>query len=124
MCTFLTKEIINGYKKETIIENYKKILITINPILPHFSSECLEMLGDAGNIKWPSYDEKFLEEDIIRLVVQINGKKRGLIELKKNIEENELIGEIQKDEKIMKYIENKKIKKKIFIKNKIINFII
>ena len=124
MCTFLTKEIINGYKKETIIENYKKILITINPILPHFSSECLEMLGDAGNIKWPSYDEKFLEEDIIPMVVQINGKKRGLIELKKDIEENELIEEIQKEKNIMKYIENKKIKKKIFIKNKIINFII
>ena len=124
MCTFLTKEITNGYKKETLSKNYKKILITINPILPHFSSECLEILGDTSNINWPSYDEKFLEEDIIPLVVQINGKKRGLIELKKNIEENELIEEIQKNAKIMKYIENKKIKKRIFVKNKIINFII
>ncbi len=124
MCTFLTKEIENGYKKDTLIENYKKILIVMNPILPHFSNECLELIGNKNKINWPSFDDKFLEEDIIPIVVQINGKKRGLINLEKSIEEEELIKKIKQDEKLFKYIKNEKIKKSIFIKDKIINFII
>ena len=124
MCSFLTKEVQNSYKKETLFENYKKILTTINPILPHFSNECLELIGHKKEVRWPSYNDKFLEEDMVPVVVQINGKKRGLINLKKNSDEKELLNIINKDEKLFKYIKNEKIKKQIFIKNKIINFII
>ena len=50
----------------------------MTPIIPHFANECLEKLN-AKKIKWPKYDEKLLKEDIINIVIQINGKKRGLI---------------------------------------------
>ena len=124
MCTFLTKEIVKGYKKETLIENYKKILITINPVLPHFSNECLTMMGHKENLNWPTYDEKFIEESIVPIVIQINGKKRGIIYAKKDLEENELFDEIKKNEKISKYTDETKIQKRIYIKNKIMNLII
>ena len=124
MCTFLTKEIVKGYKKETLIENYKKILITINPVLPHFSNECLTMMGHKENLNWPTYDEKFIEESIVPIVIQINGKKRGIIYAKKDLEENELFDEIRKNEKISKYTDETKIQKRIYVKNKIMNLII
>ena len=73
---------------------------------------------------WPIYDEKFIEDESINIVVQINGKKRGLLNLKKDTDEKELLSLIKKDEKLNKYIENKIIKKKIFVKNKIMNLII
>ena len=70
------------------------------------------------------YDKRFLENEKITIVVQINGKKRGLLNLKKDTDEKELLSLIKKDEKLSKHIENKVIKKQIFVKNKIINLII
>ena len=124
MYTFLYKEIEKKYSKVIILENYKKILITVMPVIPHFSNECLENIGFSNNLSWPIYDEKFIEDKNALIVIQVNGKKRGLITLPKNTPENELLNKIIKDEKIFKYIEGKKIKKKIFIKDKLINVIV
>ena len=124
MCSFLNKQIEKGYTKVTLIENYKKILITINPILPHFSNECLEMIGNNHSMEWPKYNEKIIQENEAIIVLQINGKKRGIINTIKDLDENEIFNEIKKDDKLSKYIDEDKIKKKIYIKNKIINLII
>ena len=124
MYSFLTKEIKKGFTKETLIKNYKKILIMINPILPHFSNECLKMINIDEHINWPTYEEKFLEEETVTIVIQINGKKKSLINAKRDLNEDELFDEIKKDEKIINYLSNNKIKRKIYVKNKIINLII
>ena len=123
MYSFFTKQINKNYKKETLVENYQKILIAIQPVIPHFSNECLELI-DVFDVKWPQYDEKMIKEDKINLVIQINGKKRNLIEVEPDKTEEELFKIIKKDEKIAKYIQNNQIKKKIYIKNKLINIII
>ena len=65
-----------------------------------------------------------LKEDTINIVIQINGKKRGLIQTKPNITEEKLFEIIKNDEKIMKYFDQKNIKKKIYIKDKLLNIII
>ena len=93
--------------------------------MPHFASECLEIIGfNNKNIEWPKFKEKFVQDEKINIVIQINGKKRGIISLKMDSEENEIIDLIKKDNKLLKYLDNKEIKKKIFVKNKIINLII
>ncbi len=124
MYSALSKEIANEYTKETLEENYKKILISILPIIPHFSNECLNLLGTKESVKWPEYDETIIEEDFINIVVQINGRKRGLIKAKKDIGENEILENIKKENNIMKYLNNLKIKKKIYIPNRLINIIV
>ena len=124
MYSFLIKELNKGFKKRTILENYKKILITINPIIPHLSTECLRIIDENNKIIWPSYDEKQLEESSNLVVVQINGKKRGLINTKANLPEEEIMQLINQDKKIAKYLVGIDIKKKIYIKNKLINIII
>ena len=120
---FEINKINNGYKKNTLVEIYEKILISIQPIIPHFSNECLEMLN-KNNFKWPEIDESIIQDDTINLVIQINGKKRGLIQTKFNSTEDELVQLLKYDIKIMKYLDNKEIKKKIYIKNKLLNIII
>ena len=124
MNSLLNKIIDKGYSKKTILENYKKILIAIMPVLPHLSNECLSSIGEQDKIEWPKFDEKKIEEDKNLVVIQINGKKRGLLEVKKNLDEETLIKLIKKDQKIMKYLLDKTIKKKIYIKNKILNVIV
>ena len=123
MYSFLSKEINNTYKKDNLILNYRKILISISPIIPHFSNECLEMIK-TKNIEWPKYDETKIKEDTVNVVVQINGKKRGLIKTEVNISEKNLMEKIYHDIKIKKYMDEKKVKRTIFVKNKIINIIV
>ena len=123
MYSFLFKQINKKYKKDTLIENYEKILITMQPVIPHFSSECLQKLNKF-NVKWPKFDETIIEEDTINLVIQINGKKRGILSIKKNTSEEEIISSIYNETKINKYLSKKEIKRKIFVKNKLINIII
>ena len=124
MYSFLSHEIKKNYTKETIIENYSKILITMMPIIPHFASECISKNNIKIEKAWPLYDEKIIIEENINFVVQINGKKRGLIETYKDINEENLIELVLKDNALKKYLEGKKIKRKIFIKSKLINFIL
>ncbi len=124
MYSFLNKEIEKGYTKKTIIENYSRILTTMLPIIPHFASECMEMNNFKFNKEWPVYDKELSKDEKINLVVQINGKKRGVLSVDRDLDENALLNIINNDKNIYKYLTNKKQKKIIFIKNKIINMII
>jgi leucyl-tRNA synthetase len=117
-------KVLNGPIDTTALsENYKKMLCLINPIIPHFVSECLEDLQVKETLNWP--ETKPLKSLIkkINFVVQINGKKRGIIVAKNNISEDDLIKIINKDESIKKYFIKLNVNKKIFIKNRLINFI-
>ncbi len=122
MYSFLNKQIEKKYTKNTLIENYKKILITMLPILPHLANECLSIIK-VRDFKWPQYDISMLNDEIINVVIQINGKKRGLIQTEPNINEEKLFEIIKNDEKIFKYFDKKNIKKKIYIKDKLLNII-
>ena len=123
MYSFLVKNIDKGYKESTIKENYGKILTIIMPVIPHFSSECLKMINMKEPV-WPDYDEKIIIEDKINFVIQINGKKRGLLQLNKDKSKDEVLEFVKKDLSLSKYLENKKINKVIFVPKKLINIII
>ena len=106
-------------------KNYINILKVLNPIIPHFSNECLDKLKQSvKNINWPEIDPKYLEEEVINIVTQINGKKRKVFSVNKSINKETLIENIKNDEQIQKYVDNKEILKTIYIENKLINFII
>ena len=106
-----------------MIENYKKILIVLSPVIPHFSNECMEMINIKENLLWPKVEEKFLLEENIKFIVQFNGKTRKILISKKDTTENLLLNKIKEDDKLNEYLNNKNIQKKIFIPNKLINII-
>jgi leucyl-tRNA synthetase len=124
MYSSLNKINLNKIGKEKLIENYKKILITMSPVIPHFTRECLELIGANKQIMWPEINKELLIEDKKNFVIQINGKTREIIEADKNINEEDLLIKINKNLKLKNYIENKTIKKKIFIPEKLINIIV
>ena len=121
---FLNQKINDPINSDSLFQNYKKILSIIMPIMPHFASECLEELKINYKIEWPIADKKFLISDEINIVIQINGKKRSIINCKKGIKEESLMKIIKEDVKLNKFFENKKNIKSIFIKDKLINLII
>ena len=121
---FLINHIKNNKNINNLPENYKKLLICFMPVIPHFVNECLTDLNLNKNIEWPEFDKSKIEDEEINLVVQINGKKRGIIKVIKNIDEEELMKMIKNDKMIEKYLNNAKIKKTIFVKNRLINILI
>ena len=105
-------------------ENYRKILICFSPVIPHLTNECLDDLGLNNNIKWPEYDEKILEKEDVKFVIQINGKKRAILNTKKEILEKDLLEIVKEDKTVNKYLKDKNIKKVIFVKNRLMNILI
>jgi leucyl-tRNA synthetase len=123
MYNFLIKEIEKPIKKKVLIENYKKILILLNPFIPHFSKECLSAI-DEHEINWPKISKEDLIEDEINFVVQINGKKRAILKIKRDMIEKEILETIKLNQEIEKFINSQEIKKSIFVPNRLINIII
>lgn len=121
---FFIKHLEKNISSKDLLENYKKILTIFFPIIPHFVSECMEDLNLNVEVDWPKIDKKFLEDNIVNYVIQVNGKKRGLINSEKNITEDELFNIVKSKNLLDKYISNKNIKKTIFVKNKLLNILI
>ena len=121
---FMNKEIDQSLNSKDLLINYKKILFLMVPLIPHFAFECLENLKETGNKDWPIANKKFLTSNNVNIVIQINGKKKSIINTIKGINEEDLIGQVKNDIKIKKIIDNKNIIKSIFIKDKLINLII
>ena len=121
---FFLEIIKNDVNGEIVLKNYKKILIIISPMIPHLSYECMEDLGIIDSVSWPSVDKSKLKDDNIDFVIQLNGKKRGNLLAKVDINKEELLDLIKRDEKFSKPLIGKKINKSFFVKNKLINILI
>ena len=93
------------------------------PFTPHLAYESLELLGCSTVNNWPKVDKNLIDEKI-KLPVQVNGRTRDIIDINKNMSQKDIDKIILKNSKAKKFITNKKIIKTIFIKNKIINYII
>ena len=120
----LNKIINNKIKKEDWIKNYKNVLITMSPVIPHFAYECLELLGEKDKFTWPSINKDILFEKNVNFVVQINGKTRGILNVNRDADEDEILKKIKENDKISKYIKDNSTQKTIFIPNKLINIIL
>tara|TARA_Y100000816_G_scaffold292526_1_gene288367 strand:- start:2223 stop:4766 length:2544 start_codon:yes stop_codon:yes gene_type:complete len=121
---FLIKEIEKNYTSNILKENYLKILILMMPVIPHVVSEALKELNFKEKLVWPVADAKYLEEKFVNIVVQINGKKKTLLKIEKNLDDTEVINKIKKDEKISNILSDKSLLKHIIVKNRLVNFIV
>ena len=95
----------------------------MSPFIPHFTSECLNGLNQK-EVHWPIVSEAELIEDEINLVVQINGKKRAILKVKRDVLEKEILDIINLNLGIEKFLRNQTIKKSIFVPNRLINIIL
>ena len=118
--SYLKKEVSNKCLKKNII-NLMKIL---TPFTPHLAHECLEQLGIEDFKDWPKIDKEIIASKKIKIAIQINGKTREIIEVKENLSEKELVKESKNNDKIMKNLTNKEILKVIYVKNKILNYLL
>ena len=113
---------------KTAIRDSLNILIRIiEPMTPHLAEECWSMMKNKSSLNeepWPIVNQEFLVKSEINIVIQINGKRRGEIKIATDAKEAEVLDKIYTIKNIADMLNNKIIKKSIFVPNKIINIVI
>ena len=85
------------------------------------------MLGHDNTIAyepWPDYDESKTADDVVEVIVQINGKLRGKINVPVDMAKDEVLALAKADEKVASAIEGKTVVKEIVVPNKIVNIVV
>ena len=120
---------INACYKETILprtymEGFLKIL---NPLCPHITEELWERLGhneSIANSTWPEYDDKLTKDNTYEMVVQVNGKVRGKIEVETTLSKDEMIQKAKEIDNVKNYLDGHEIVKEIIVPQKLVNIVI
>jgi leucyl-tRNA synthetase len=111
----------NKTSNKTMKNEWEKITMLLMPLIPHLAHECCEKINKK--LYWPKYDPSLLKEESCKIVIQVNGKKRGILEMPINSKEISIIKKSKEMDNVSKYIENTIVIKNIYIKNKLVNFI-
>ena len=107
--------------------DFKTYIILLNPVAPHLTEELWELAGFEGKLNkaaWPSYDEKKLVLDEFEMPVQINGKMRGKVTMAMDASEDDAVEAAKADNNISSHLENKEIRKVIYVPGKILNIVV
>ena len=124
--TLSSYKILDGSDKSVILYSTKKLLILINPMVPHIAEALWQKLKEKNMIaieSWPTFDNTFEEKNKIKIPIQINGKMRAIIEVQKDMNKDDLEKIALKEKNILKFL-NVTPKKVIIIPNRIVNFVI
>jgi len=121
---FFTKALEEEISNACIKRNFSNLLKILIPFIPHLAHECLELIGEKEVDNWPTIINKFVEKKTIKIAIQINGKTKEILEVKKDLDESDAVNESKKNKKINSSLIDKKIIKIIYVKNKIINYLI
>ena len=132
LTNFIPKEFLSSKasitERSAADEAIKNILIMISPITPHVSQELWSMIADKEDmiidVIWPEVNEKLLVENLVELVIQVNGKLRGKIEIDINLDKEKVKTLALENENVLKHIKDKEIKKVIYVPNKLINIVV
>ena len=118
LCEHITQ---NKTSNKTLKNEWKKITILLVPLVPHLAYECCEKINKR--FYWPRYNPKLLKDENCTIVIQVNGRKRGVLEMPIDSKEIMVIKKSKEIDNVAKHIENTKVIKNIYIKNKLVNFI-
>ncbi len=108
-------------------EAFNTMVILLSPMVPHFANEMWVVTGNNGSVEdqsWPIYDQEAAKEDMLTIVLQVNGKVRGRLNVPADIDDEELKLQALKDPGVIKFTEGKEIKKTFVIKKKLVNIVV
>jgi len=111
----------NKTTSKTLKNEWEKIVMLLMPIVPHLAYECCEKINKK--FYWPKYDSNLLKEKSCTIVIQVDGRKRGILTMPINSKETTIIEKSKSIENVSKHMENTTMIKNIYIKNKLVNFI-
>ena len=105
----------------------ESLIVLLSPMVPHFAEELWQALGHRSSVllaPWPQWRGDALEEDELLIVVQVNGKLRSRFQVASDTAEETIKERALTDDRILKFIDGKAIKKVIVVKNKLVNIVV
>ena len=114
-------------KEEALRESLVILIRVIEPMIPHLAEECWELTYNKKALidePWPRVKKELLVKENVVVVIQVNGKRRGEVTIKKDADENAVTEKINEVQNIKDLLEEKNIKKTIFVPNKILNIVL
>lgn len=108
-------------------EAIQTTMLLLSVFVPHIAAELWEIFGEQGAISaqnWPTFNPKLIEEDVIAIAVQVNGKLRGEITVNRDADEASVKASALQEPKIQKHIDGKQIKKVVYIQGRLLNLIV
>jgi leucyl-tRNA synthetase len=120
---------MNEMEKEEFIgiKEFKTFIQILAPFAPHITEEIWQTQGEKSSIHksfWPKYNPKKIIEDTLKIAIQVNGKVRAEILIGVDLSEEEIKNIVLKEPALIPWIENKEIKRFIYIKGRIINIVV
>jgi leucyl-tRNA synthetase len=103
------------------------LLVLLSPMVPHFTAEMWQTIGEEKSIdlqSWPKFDPEAAKEDMLTIVVQVNGKVRSRLEVAADVADDTLVELAMEDGNIQKFTAGKKIKKTIVVQKKLVNIVV
>ena len=107
-------------------KEFRDLLILLYPFAPHISEELYQVIGCEGVLseqEWVTYDEALCVDDMIEIVVQINGKVKAKLEIPADAEKDDVLAQAAADAKIKEATAGKTIIKQIYVPKKLVNFV-
>ncbi len=121
--------LLNEFEKRPSITKgqYSSFIILLNPFAPHLTEELWQLLGNEKSImfeSWPEYDLEKTKDKTIKLVLQVNGKVRDMIDAEAGLDEAAARALAESNQAIMKWLEGKEVKKVIYVRDKLVNIVV
>jgi leucyl-tRNA synthetase len=101
--------------------------LLMSPYTPHIAEEMWKRGGHKASLAkhpWPSFDPQWIQEDTVLVVVQVNGKVRGRIQMARGKNDDDAVRLAQADENVRKHVEGKVIRKTIVVPDKLVNLVV
>jgi len=108
-------------------EAYVALLQMLHPFAPHITEELWQQLGETGFIltsKWPVADPALMQEDVVTIAVQVNGKLRGQVDVANPPAREDALAAAKANENVRKWIEGKEIAREIYVPGKLVNIVV
>jgi len=123
-------EYVNGLQEAGVDkEALEALVLMLAPVAPYVAEEMWGKLGGKFSVHqqgWPKYDEALAKGKKVTVVVQVNGKLRGRLEVGRDEAEDKekMVGMAKKDERVGKFVKGKKVVKEVFVKGKLVNLVV
>jgi leucyl-tRNA synthetase len=105
----------------------RALTLILSPFAPHLGEELWQRLGNSSSLAaspWPEFDPALVKDEVVEIGVQVNGKLRGTVRLSFDADEATARAAAMAEERVRSYVEGKTVKKFIYVKSKIISFIV
>jgi len=110
-----------------LCDSYTALLKLLHPFAPHITEELWQMFGNEGFIltsSWPKADPALMIEDVVTIVVQVNGKLRGQVEVPNPPEKDVVLAAVRANTKVQQWISGKEVVKEVYVPGKLVNIVV